>query len=181
MRRILWCVVLATLMLCGLSGVFVTTFVMVGTTSAASNHSHTANGNPCDSEGECCSGEFCCWLQGQTPPTCATPSTQPTPEQPVKGYQTGKLDGRTAGENDPVGTNRTCPGQEGSEYCDGWYAGYNAAQQAKAKAQGSGISRILIDIGVGILIAIGVVIAIVGGAAIAGAGPGAAILARFRH
>ncbi len=152
------------LMLCGLSGVFVTTFIMVGTASAVSRSG--PNPNPtCDSMGDCCSGEFCCWAQGQTPPTCASTSSQPgASTQPGKNQ--GKIDGERAGKNDPVGTNRKCPEAEGSEYCIAWEEAYAAAQAAKSQ----GISRNGIFTGVAITAAILAAAAAIAAAILAAAG-----------
>lgn len=168
------------LMLCGLSGVFVTTFIMAGTASAVSR----SGPNPtCDSMGDCCSGEFCCWAQGQTPPTCASASssgqsvTSTSQEEEYKqGYDAGKEAGK-------AGTPNACPRDRPSDYCNGWDRGYQEGQ--RQRQQGSGISLFGIIIPTPVLIGIGIVIGvgifILGGGAIAGAGPGAAILARFRR
>lgn len=169
------------LMLCGLSGVFVTTFIMAGTASAVSR----SGPNPtCDSMGDCCSGEFCCWAQGQTPPLCDSASTSQSPgstSQP--GEQTGRIDGERAAKDNKI---RQCPGVEGSPYCNGWYQGYDKIAKGRGQGQGSGISLFgipiptpVLIIGIGILIAIG--ISTLGIGAIAGAGPAAPIFARFRR
>ncbi len=162
------------LILCGLSGVFVTTFIMAGTASAVSRSG--PNPNPtCNGMGDCCSGEFCCWLQGQTPPSCATPSTQSTPvTQPQQGfvYNEGLKAGKKAGENDPAGASGRCP-KDDPVYCAGWEEGYKEAQKAKEQESGQGQSgpsfqNMLPTIlkGVVIILAVGIIVWM--GAALAG-------------
>jgi hypothetical protein len=90
MRR----VVLISLMLFSFVAFFT---VQAGTASAASGRSRTT----C-SGGYCSSGEFCVWPQGETPPTCATASTQSNPAPPTSTHcgRSGPFQPRQCGSED---------------------------------------------------------------------------------
>ena len=95
------------LMLCSICIVFI---IPTGTALADSGYT--------------CSGEFCCWAVGDTPPECATTSTQSTSQQP------SSTDCGGGGRFQP----RACSSQDGqADYDQGLKDGEFAGKMAELK------------------------------------------------